>query len=140
FSEMDVSVHDKRRAKMAGAYGGKENPTLDEDINSCIDSLFSSIRRRYISQGETVLPMDLTRIFHYFTLDVITKVAYGEAFGYLEQDKDLHGYIETTEKTVPYLSFMGNFPALISLLRQSWIRLLAGPKPTDETGPGKLMG
>jgi hypothetical protein len=125
---------------MASAYGGKETPTLDTDIDACISSLISSIRRRYLSQGDAVRPMDLARVLHYFSLDVITKIAYGEEFGYLDEDTDLHGYIETTDFTVRYLSFLAIFPALNTILRQGWIRTLIGPKPTDKGGVGKLMG
>lgn len=139
-SEMSTSVHDARRAKMAAAYSGKENLTLEADIDSQILAFIALIRNKYISSGETVKPVDFARKIQYFTLDVITKVAYGETFDFLGKDEDVHNYIQTTETLVPVLAIFATVPFANAILNRSWIKDMFGPKPTDKSGLGKLMG
>ncbi|KAF2007088.1 cytochrome P450 [Amniculicola lignicola CBS 123094] len=141
FSEMHVPVHDSRRAKMATAYSGKENPTLESDIDICVVEFLQLIRSKYVSpaSGDGTKRMDFGVKTQYFTLDVITKVAYGEAFGYMERDEDVHGYIKTTEEVVPYLNFLSVWPVANAVLNRSWVKEKLGPGPGDKEGMGKLM-
>ncbi|KAH7139474.1 cytochrome P450 [Dendryphion nanum] len=139
-SEMNVGIHDARRARMATAYSGKENPFLEKDIDQCIASFVSLIRSKYLTTGDQVRAMDLGRKAQFFTLDVITQVAYGEGFGFLEKDQDLHAYIETTEEVVGWLTLFAVVPFLNAVLNRSWVKQKLGPGPDDKEGMGKLMG
>ncbi|ORY14838.1 cytochrome P450 [Clohesyomyces aquaticus] len=140
FSEMDVHVHDKRRAKMASAYSGKENPNLEGDIDDQVSALLGLIRRKYLSSGEKTRPMDFGRKAQFFTLDVITKVSYGKEFGYLDQDTDVHDYVKTTEDLVPWLTVCAVVPFMNAFMNRSWVKGKFGPGPEDKSGMGKLMG
>ncbi|KAF2464741.1 cytochrome P450 [Lindgomyces ingoldianus] len=139
-SEMSVPIHDARRAKMASAYSGKENPNLEGDIDEQIASFIALIRRKYLSEGATMKKMDMGRKAQYFTLDVITKVSFGRAFGYLEQDKDVHDYVKTTDELVPWLTFFAVVPLANAILNRSWVKEKLGPGPGDKSGVGRLMG
>lgn len=75
----------------------------------------------------------------YFTLDVITRIAFGEAFGYLSTDSDVYGYIESLELMMPRLSAANDIPLLRSALFSKWGLLLTGPSKTDAKGWGKLL-
>lgn len=140
FSEMSVPIHDARRAKMSAAYSGKENPFLEADIDSCISSFINLIKSKYVTTGDEMRAMDFGRKAQFFTLDVITKVSYGEAFGYLDRDEDVHEYIKTTEDLVPWLTFFAVVPLANNILNRSWIKEKIGPSPKDDFGMGKLMG
>jgi hypothetical protein len=140
FSEMNVPIHDARRAKMATAYSGKENPTLESDIDKCIQSFINLIRTKYITTGADIKPMDFGVKAQFFTLDVITKVAYGSEFGYLTKDEDLHGYIKTTEDLVTWIPFFATVPLANNILNRSWVKEKIGPSYADPSGIGKLMG
>lgn len=139
-SEMNVGIHDARRARMAAAYSGKENDFLEQDIDACIASFIALIREKYLSKGQVVRPMDFGRKAQFFTLDVITKVSYGESFAFLEKDEDVHAYIETTEALVGWLTLFAVVPFLNAVLNRSWVKEKLGPSPEDESGIGKLMG
>lgn len=121
-------------------YAGKENPNLEKEIDEQIALFISLIHRKYLSKGATLRPMDFGRKAQYFTLDVITKIAYGKEFGYLTKDEDVHEYIKTTEETVPFLAFFTMVPWANSFINKSWVRELVGPSPKDKHGVGKLMG
>ncbi|PSN66765.1 cytochrome P450 [Corynespora cassiicola Philippines] len=139
-SERSISVHDARRAKMSLGYSGKENPFLEPDIDACIGALVALIRRKYLSAGDAVRPADVGRMAHFLTLDIITKVAYGEAFGFIEGDRDVHEYIRTSEEVVGWITLFAVVPAAQRFINRGWVRRNFGPGPGDKKGIGKLMG
>ena len=130
----------KRTKLTTSQYAGKENPNLEAEIDEQIASFISLIHRKYLSKGATLRPMDFGQKAQYFTLDVITKVAYGKEFGFVTKDEDVHEYIKTTEETIPVLAFCTMVPWANSFLNKSWVRELVGPSPKDKHGVGKLMG
>ena len=112
----------KRTKLTTGQYAGKENPNLEAEIDEQIASFISLIHRKYLSKGATLRPMDFGQTAQYFTLDVITKIAYGKEFGFVARDEDVHGYIRTTEETVPVLAFFTMVPWANSFVNKSWVR------------------
>lgn len=97
------------------------------------------IERKYLSSSSVLRTLDFAKIAQYFTLDVITAIAYGKAFGYLSKDADVHGYIETTEALVPVMNFVSVLPTLTRFVNLPWVRALARPSVRDKKGMGKLM-
>lgn len=139
FSLRDTNAHDKLKAKLSFGYGGRENPGLEDGIDEQLRGLVSLIRRKYISTSSELRQMDLAMTIQYYALDVISKVAYGKAFGYLAADSDLNNYIHDTEKMVPILAMCGEVPWLGKIFLSSTFLKYAAPKPTDNTGLGKMM-
>lgn len=83
--------------------------------------------------------IDFARAVQYFTLDSITRIAFGEAFGYLTTDSDVYGYIESLEIMMPRISFVNDIPLLRDALFSKWGLLLTGPSKKDPKGWGKLL-
>jgi hypothetical protein len=52
--------------------------------------------------------MDLGQKGQFFTLDVISDLAFGKAFGYLEQDADVFDYIKIIEQYIPAMLIMAS--------------------------------
>jgi cytochrome P450 len=83
--------------------------------------------------------MDLSKKIQFFTLDVISAVGMGRAFGMLRADKDIDHYIRSSEQGLRIatafsglgLSWVAQAPLL-----GKWI----APKATDRAGFGALMG
>ncbi|KAK9775191.1 putative Cytochrome P450 [Seiridium cardinale] len=74
----DTAAHDdKLKAQMAFGYGGKESPTIEDRIDE------------QLGNQSTWRPWFITS----FTLDALTRIAYGKEFGYLETDSDAHDYV-----------------------------------------------
>lgn len=140
FSLSDVGAHDRLKAKCAGGYAGRENTELEAGVDSQVANTVSLIRRKYITTGDAVRPMDLGKVVQFFTLDAITRVAYGKEFGYLATDSDVYDYIGTTEAVVPYLQLCGEVPYIQRIVFSKYVLGAFGPKHTDESGLGKLMG
>lgn len=83
--------------------------------------------------------MDFAPKAQFFTLDVISDIAFGKAFGNLEADKDCSSYIKTTEETFPMIVLLGAFPWLAKIFFSRPLKGLL-PSDKDQVGLGKLMG
>ncbi|OLN97575.1 Pisatin demethylase 4 [Colletotrichum chlorophyti] len=130
--------HNELRAKMAIGYSGKENEAMEATIDSQIHALVRLLEERYLSTAGAFRPMDLCRKVHYLTLDVITSLAFGYHFGYLEQDADLHHYIQMTEESMPVMMILTVFPQLAKIFQSPLFRR-AMPSERDRVGFGKFI-
>ncbi|KAI2638910.1 cytochrome P450 [Hypomontagnella submonticulosa] len=139
FNLQDAAEHDKLKAQLSFGYGGKENPGIEDGIDEQLAALIALIRRKYLSTDTELHPMDFAHRIQFFTLDTITKVAYGRAFGFLASDSDVHGYIKTNEAQVRVLAALGDVPWLSKLIFNEYVLRWFGPKPTDKEGIGKMM-
>ncbi|KAI1380844.1 cytochrome P450 [Hypoxylon crocopeplum] len=140
FNIQDAATHDKLKAQLSFGYGGKENPTIEDDIDEQLAALVALIRRKYVSTDDELRPMDFAQKAQFFTLDAITKIAYGRAFGYLATDTDVYNYIETVESQLPTLVVISDIPWLCRLVYTETVLRIIGPKPTDKKGMGRMMG
>lgn len=68
------------------------------------------LRRDHTSNN--LRPVDLTRLSQYFALDVLSSIAFGRAFGYLDANRDLWNYISIGEKLMPIFELASDFPWL----------------------------
>jgi hypothetical protein len=121
-------------------YSGKEIPGLEQSIDDRCEDLTGLIRKKYLSSEKSLRILDFARLSQFFTLDVLTDVAFGAPFGYLEHDDDVHDYIKTIKAFMPILELRGNHPWLNYLLNTRIIQALAAPSSTDRTGMGKVIG
>jgi hypothetical protein len=112
---------------------------MEGTIERNIARLIKLIEQKYISTGTEYRPMDLAAKGQYFTLDVISDLAFGEPFGYLDQDDDVYDFIKIVETFLPIMIIVGMFPSLVRLYHS---RLLRGlfPKDTDKLGFGAFIG
>jgi hypothetical protein len=121
-------------------YSGKENLHLEESIDTHILGFVKLIETKYLSDSSHARPLDFAAKAQFLTLDVITDVAFGEPFGDLAADEDVHEYIHTIEKMLPVAIWVTVFPSLIDLIAVSWIGKRVLPSSGDNIGLGKAMG
>ena len=140
FSLRDTVAHDKMKAKTAAAYAGRENPSLEMEVDSVLAEMVDKIRAKYISAPGKLIPLDLAKMSQYFTLDSITKIAFGQAFGFLTNERDMFDYMKTIEDVTPFIQTPALVPFLANILSSPIVIKLAGPKYTDKRGMGRLMG
>jgi hypothetical protein len=79
---------------------------MEKEVDNCVESLVDLIKREYVSTSTTFQKIDFGRVAQYFTLDVISSVAFGHAFGFLANNEDLHQYIKTTEDNLPAMTLL----------------------------------
>ncbi|KAI9869784.1 MAG: hypothetical protein M1830_005090, partial [Pleopsidium flavum] len=138
-SERNMTRHDALRSQMSSGYAGKENPTLERGIDNQVHDLVKLIERKYLSSGSVLHALDFAKLAQYFTLDVITDIAFGKAFGFLSRDEDLYGYIEMSEALIPAMNVTSVLPTLARILNSRWVKAMIAPSVKDKKGMGRLM-
>ncbi|KAH8673733.1 cytochrome P450 [Xylariales sp. PMI_506] len=139
FSLRDTKAHDKLKAKCASGYGGRETPTLENDVDAEIAAWIDLIRTKYAAKVGEWKPLDFAQSSQFFTLDSITRISYGKAFGFLKE-VDVYDYIRATVEAVPFLKVCAEVPFLQNIMFSDLGLRLMGPKTTDAKGLGRLMG
>lgn len=72
-------------------------------------------------------------------MDAIGEISFGEAFGFLREDKDLYDYVAINEVSFPILATVFTIPWVDKYLK-SWPLNMGMPKAGDQVGFGMLMG
>ncbi|KAM7216245.1 cytochrome P450 [Rhypophila decipiens] len=143
FGSRDTAWHDDVKARTAAGYSGREIPNLEQDVNDIITQLKTYIREKYVSKnkkGTQGKLLDFTNTSGYFALDVISKIAFGNEFGFLAAGADVNGYLAALDIFAPALSLFADIPWMRAILANRWVFETFGPKATDEKGPGRIMG
>jgi hypothetical protein len=124
---------------MDSKYSGKENPGLEQSIDDRCEDLIGLIRKKYLSSENLLHKLDFAQISQYFTMDVLTDVAFGAPFGYLERDEDVHDYIKTIRAFMPVLELQTNHPTINYLMSSRLVQAIAAPTAKDRTGMGPVI-
>ncbi|KAK4545870.1 hypothetical protein LTR36_002434 [Oleoguttula mirabilis] len=140
-SYVDERKHADIRNRMAPGYSGKENPHLEQDVDDQLLKLFELVQTKYVAKPEEGIfrTMDISRETSFFTLDVISKVAFGQTFGFLDLDEDPFGYLENLAQLLPAIIVFGVYTELTNIMKVPLIKA-ALPKSTDKRGLGRVMG
>jgi hypothetical protein len=120
-------------------YAGKANDNLEKTIDENVLALVKLIDEKYVSATEHFKPIDIGRKAQYFTIDVLTSLAFGKAFGDIETDSDNHKYIETVEEAGGAITLVFVLPWISKLFKFPFLRALL-PSEADTIGFGKVMG
>lgn len=105
-----------------------------------VQGLLDLLRRKYISTPDLFKPVDMARKAAFFTMDVITDLAFAKPFGNLKNDRDTYNYIQSTEDLVPTVLRISSIPALKSFFELEWINKALFPSDTSENGLGRVVG
>jgi hypothetical protein len=139
-SHTDERVHADLRTRMAPGYSGKENLHMEHDIDEKLLHMFDFIDSKYVSRPEGYISRstDLPRMLSFFTLDVISKVAFGQTFAFLDKDDDPFGYLEYLEQFPPAINVFDVYTGLTNIMKMP---LITGSllKSTNERGLGIVM-
>ena len=140
-SLIDERVHAELRNRMTPGYAGKENQHLEQDVDEQLLKLFALINEKYIARPDEGVfrTVDLARVTSLFTWDTISKIAFGQTFGFLENDEDPFGYLENLKVMMPAIIVFGVYTELSTILKMPIIKASL-PKSTDKRGLGRVMG
>lgn len=140
-SYVDERKHADIRSRMAPGYSGKENHHMEQDIDDQLLKYLDLIKHTYVAKPEDGIfrTMDISRVTSFFTLDVISKVAFGQTFGFLEQDDDPFGYLANLAQMLPAIIVFGVYTEMTNILKVPVIKA-ALPKSSDKRGLGRVMG
>ncbi|XWW98918.1 hypothetical protein V2A60_006922 [Cordyceps javanica] len=137
FSTRDDALHNAIRSKLIPGYSGKEVDNLHELVQTQVQSLVRLLGK-HVSEGGGSRIVDMAQKVQYFALDTISSLAFGEPFGFMEQDEDKFRYIESTGNTVYILVATALIPGVISLIQSPYLQWIA-PKIKDMAGIGDVI-
>jgi cytochrome P450 len=83
-------------------------------------------------------PMDFGKVAQLFTLDVLSRIAFGKCFGFVAAREDIFGYGKAGEDFFPINELMSNHAFFRALIGNPVMQKLAAPKDTDEVGLGRI--
>ena len=83
---------------------------MERNIDKHVLNLIDLIERKYLSVDSVVKPLDLALTAQYFTLDVISNLAFGKAFGDLTRDEDVYGLIQTSQNAINIVAVVTLWP------------------------------
>ncbi|WDK16956.1 cytochrome P450 [Colletotrichum graminicola] len=138
FSEMDEKRHKRLRQQTGSGYSGRENPGLEESVDSHVSDLIRLIRSKYTSTEAASRPMDLAQKIQYLTLDVISDISFGKAFGDLRVDDDVFGIAASADTGMIVFTYKIAL-GLYKILQSPLAARLFGPRETDATGWGRMF-
>lgn len=148
FTTLDLAAHDKQKAKTASAYSGRDNTALEGGVEDHVRELVALIRNKYLNKevaangGGAQEPsrlLDFSRIISFFTMDVITRAGFGQEFGYLKADEDLHDFLRSVRDNWSVVAVTLDVPWIRNVLYSNWFLRWFGPRTTDKAGMGKVM-
>ena len=116
-------------------YTGRDIATLEPDVDArCVD-LVDLIRTTYNG-----VSMDFSDIARFFTLDVLSTVAFGRPFGFMAANEDLWQYQKTSSEFMFLLGLSANHLTVRRIIYSPIMQALAAPKATDKYGIGPALG
>ncbi|KAL8283008.1 hypothetical protein RB597_010413 [Gaeumannomyces tritici] len=137
---LDPKLHDRVKGRTAAGYSGRDNPDFERALDSQLLRLIELIRARYLSAGGAATrPVDFAPLTRYYTLDVITRLAYGHEFGHLDEGTDKYGFVGEVDRALKIVALIRALPAFRALAFSDLGFRLMGPKLTAKRGLGKMM-
>jgi hypothetical protein len=97
------------------------------------------IRRKYITTGSELRPLDLARRVSFFVMDFTTDIAFGNPWGCLAKDEDVDKWFESATVVLPIVIMVSTIPWLAKLFSIPIVGKFVGPSEEDKTGPGRIL-
>ncbi|KAI1079121.1 cytochrome P450 [Whalleya microplaca] len=136
FSMLDDQEHTQRRTKLGLGYTG--NIHVEAGIDQQCARLVDLIERKFISTSADYRPLNLTAASYYFAMDCVGALFYGEAFGCLDEGKDVHNFIKWNEDFFSTAIVIANFHWLTKIFFKPPFNKIY-PSPLDKDGVGKYL-
>ncbi|KAK8062767.1 BcABA1- cytochrome P450 monooxygenase [Apiospora hydei] len=137
FSVLSTPQHARWRTRTSHAYTGREVPDFEAGVNEQLATFLERLRA-YAASSDRLL--DFGPMSSYFTVDVITRLAFGKEFGFLAEESDKYNFLTELTALWPRMATSADVPWIRAVLFSKPVLKLMGPKGRDKTGFGALMG
>ncbi|KAJ0413604.1 cytochrome P450 [Aspergillus carlsbadensis] len=138
----DTAEHAEHKRKLAPAYHGRGMTNKEARVDEQVAALLALIRRKCAEgpavRGQAVL--DLAQLMDWFAADVVTRLGFGEALGWLRDEKDYFEFFGTLHRSWLFLGLSIDVPWLRKILFSKLSMTLFGPRSRDSGGFGGLLG
>lgn len=103
FSTLDKPYHDRIKRAVNSAFSVTSLVRYEPYVDDVISTWLDQIGCRFADTGE---PCNLATWMHFYSLDVIGKVVYGQQYGFLTSGADIDGMVESTQKMLNYANWV----------------------------------
>jgi hypothetical protein len=111
-------------------------------MEACVERqvvrLLGLVDRKFVSRGRAYRPVDAAVLMHYFAMDVIGAVSYGQEFGFLDEGVDIFEYLKWNDQVLVGLVLVSALPWLAKVAH-TWPFSMALPKEGDAIGLGRFI-
>lgn len=139
---LEPKSHDSLKARVSFGYSGRDNIDFDVAVDDQITHLVDVFRSRFVTRpgSSEVKHLDFAQFIRYFSLDTITKIAFGRAFGFMDYDGDMYNYTDEVENFIGLVALAADLPVLRRIFTTPILARWIAAKPTSLKGVGKLIG
>ncbi|KAJ6111186.1 hypothetical protein N7486_003421 [Penicillium sp. IBT 16267x] len=110
FNTRDVQIHQRKKKILSPAFSAKNLQEFEPHMSATIQKFTACILRR-------LEPAQFTEIdFNEYSFDAIGEFAFGESFGFLDQEKDYLGLIQAVDARGEALNALGHIPPVFRSL------------------------
>ena len=100
------------------------------------------VDKEWTSTSGNTKVFDISRMIQYLAMDVITHLLFGEPFGYVRTQNDIHGMLQVVRKRIPFvevISLYTEFCTLILFISYiPWVKNVL-PNRRNNHGIGRVM-
>lgn len=129
FMCLETSTHQVSRRKIGSAYTMTSILALEDRV----DNIVALLRERLDEAATNGGFVDISNWVAYFAFDVISDLAYGQAFGCLATGNDVHGIIEGLQGGFQFPVLFNMFPWLFNGMHAIFGKAV---EPKDDAGIG----
>lgn len=102
FSTLDKNYHDQIKRAVNSAFSVTSLVNYEPYVDHVISEFLTHLRSRFADNPECK-SFNMVQWLHYYALDVIGEVVYGQAYGFLKTGTDVDNMDKDTQKMQDYL-------------------------------------
>jgi hypothetical protein len=106
-------------------------------MDEIIVQFLQHLRTRFASTGKTV---DMAYWTQFAAFDIVMEMAFSSPFGFIHHGEDVNGIIASLHQLTKLAQVLGLIPIVMKIFLNPHIYPWVGPKPTDKSGPGAVIG
>ncbi|KAF4634721.1 hypothetical protein G7Y89_g3383 [Cudoniella acicularis] len=143
-SEREWPRHNRLRQQMAPGYDGKDIKDFEIGIDENLQQWIQYIEEHGVTHpGQPVKEFEIGRSIQYLVTDMICRLCFGRALGFIENHTDRHEFLQTLEQRLPIVekfSIYTEVSTLISFISNiPWVNKVL-PSAEDKNGIGRIIG
>lgn len=137
---VDEAGHTALRHKVMPAYAGSKavEALVDAQVRRMVDMVTRKYAEPNASGGRAARTLDFAALTHFFSLDVIGSLQFGQAFGFLDECEDVFGFLKWGEDLLGVAAVSGVLTGMEKML-QFWPFSELMAKPSDPEGLGPFI-
>ncbi|KAK5941657.1 hypothetical protein PMZ80_005606 [Knufia obscura] len=126
-SETNESAHDKTVAPIRSMYTMSNVKSFEPLIDPVITRLCAALESRFIDGANAGTSFDAADWMNYAAWDIMSEITFGKPFGFIDQGKDVGGFLATSQRGLDYFAVICQMPWLDLVLDKNPVKRIGAP-------------